>query len=89
MEGGDDSYYYSHQPNGGYYDGGGGSNSNGDGWVPAPMTTDHGGRSRKKRPNYHQHAINANVARLRTAEALLLVGDVMVQCSKEGTAWIE
>jgi curved DNA-binding protein CbpA len=33
--------------------------------------------------------VNTNVGILRAAEALALIGDVMVRCSKQGTAWME
>lgn len=33
--------------------------------------------------------IDTNVGRLRAAAALVMIGDIMVQCSKEGTAWME
>lgn len=33
--------------------------------------------------------IDAKLGRLRAARALVLVGDVMVRCSKEGTSWME
>jgi hypothetical protein len=34
-------------------------------------------------------AIDTNVGRLMAASALVLMGDVMVRCSKEGTSWME
>lgn len=34
-------------------------------------------------------AVDANIGRLRAAAALVMVGDIMVRCSKEGTAWME
>ncbi len=34
-------------------------------------------------------AIDTDVGRLRAAAALVLVGDILVQCSKEGTSWRE
>ena len=43
--------------------------------------------------HYHKHHVKNNgglsgeVGRLRAAAAMILVGDVMVQCSKDGTAW--
>jgi len=33
--------------------------------------------------------IDANIGRLMAASVLVLMGDVMVKCSKEGTSWIE
>lgn len=33
--------------------------------------------------------VDASIGRLRAAAALVMVGDIMVQCSKEGTAWME
>lgn len=34
-------------------------------------------------------AISSNVARIRAAAALIMIGEIMVQRSKEGTAWME
>lgn len=33
--------------------------------------------------------VDASIGRLRAAAALVMVGDIMVRCSKEGTAWME
>lgn len=33
--------------------------------------------------------VHAEIGRLRAAAALVMVGDIMVRCSKEGTAWME
>jgi len=33
--------------------------------------------------------IETNVGRLRAAAAMVLVGDILVRCSKEGTSWRE
>jgi len=35
------------------------------------------------------HVINAQEGRIRAAKAMVLVGNVMVQCSKDGTSWME
>ena len=34
-------------------------------------------------------AVDASIGRLRAAAALVMIGDIMVRCSKEGTAWME
>lgn len=34
-------------------------------------------------------AVDANIGRLRAAAALVMLGDIMVRSSKEGTAWME
>lgn len=33
--------------------------------------------------------VDANIGKLRAAAAMVMIGDVMVRCSKEGTAWME
>ena len=33
--------------------------------------------------------IDATVGQMMAASALVLMGDVMVKCSKEGTSWID
>ena len=33
--------------------------------------------------------VDANIGKLRAAAALVMIGDIMVRCSKEGTAWME
>lgn len=48
-----------------------------DGWVSA------GNRQRAS------SVIDANEGKLRAAAALVLIGDIMVQSSKDGTAWME
>ena len=58
-----------------------------DGWV----STSHSVRSEHAAAHHHQQyvAIDAEEGRLRAAKALVLVGDAMVSCSKDGTAWME
>lgn len=34
-------------------------------------------------------AVDTSIGRLRAAAALVMIGDIMVRCSKEGTAWME
>jgi hypothetical protein len=48
-------------------------NRGGDGWV-ASRTGE---------------TVSVDVGKLRAAAALVMIGDVMVQCSKEGTSWRE
>jgi curved DNA-binding protein CbpA len=48
-------------------------NQGGDGWVSSSS-----GRT-----------VDAHAARLRAAEAMKLIGEIMVRCSKEGTSWKE
>ncbi|KAL7557740.1 hypothetical protein ACA910_006216 [Epithemia clementina (nom. ined.)] len=62
-----------------------------DGWVgvpppPPPLRPIQQARASKNRP---VQAINGQEACLRAAEALAVLGDIMVQRSKEGTAWME
>ena len=38
-------------------------------------------------PGLNGEVVPMEVGRLRAAAAMVLVGDIMVQCSKEGTAW--
>lgn len=33
--------------------------------------------------------VDADVGKLRAAAALVLIGDILVRCSKEGTSWID
>ena len=35
------------------------------------------------------HLIEADVGRLRAAAALVLMGDILVRCSKQGTSWVD
>lgn len=56
-----------------------------DGWVssPSPSTT------RSRQPGAAQQVIDVQEGRLRAAKALILVGDAMVKCSKDGTSWMD
>lgn len=55
-----------------------GGQQEGDGWVSSATNYQPSGQT-----------IDANTAKLHAAAALVLIGDIMVQCSKEGTAWME
>jgi len=33
--------------------------------------------------------VDMNEGRMRAAAALVLIGDTLVQCSKDGTSWVE
>lgn len=37
----------------------------------------------------HHEVISSDIMRLRAASALILIGDVYVRCSKEGTSWMD
>lgn len=79
-------FFPSHQQRQSPYSYGEVHNSRYDGWV----STSHSARKEHAGAHQQQHvAIDAAEGRLRAAKALVLVGDAMVSCSKDGTAWME
>lgn len=58
-------------------------------FFPSHQSSSGSGRSADGWVGQTGEIVNANIGRLRAAAALVMVGDVMVQCSKEGTAWME
>lgn len=69
---------------------------------PPPPTSSHHRHHRRHNYHHRMHhsrhrsdgwigatgeGVSMEVGRLRAAAAMILVGDIMVQCSKEGTAW--
>lgn len=58
-------------------------------FFPSHQSTSDWGRSADGWVGQTGEIIDTNIGRLRAAAALVMVGDIMVQCSKEGTAWVE
>ena len=60
-----------------------------DGWVSTSHSVGENHHARAQYQHEQHVAIDVEEGRLRAAKALVLVGDAMVSCSKDGTAWME
>jgi hypothetical protein len=58
-------------------------------FFPSHQTSSDSGGSADGWVGQTGEIVHANIGRLRAAAALVMVGDVMVRCSKQGTAWME